>query len=228
MQLISTKRLEYHMGRCGLSARALSLQAGLNETAVRDILSGRSKLTRPNTILRLASALGCKPEDLLETDTLMSMFEGDFDTALRKMKDLHIEMENIVEKSDDGKISILGENISPEQREFFEVFVGKGYENRKSYPTNFTGANLSGTLMQNSSLPGASFTGTKLVGADLSGSNLAEASFVGADLTSADLRDCNLEGADFVGCKMNGTKMKGANLAEANFTGVDMSKIDWG
>ncbi|MGP1395385.1 MAG: S24 family peptidase [Inquilinaceae bacterium] len=49
----------------GLNPRSLALRAGLNATAVRDILAGRSKNPLYGTVLRLADALGCDPADLM-------------------------------------------------------------------------------------------------------------------------------------------------------------------
>lgn len=41
----------------GLNAKELSLKAGLNETAIRDILKGRSKSPRLDTTIKIAKAL---------------------------------------------------------------------------------------------------------------------------------------------------------------------------
>jgi len=51
------------------SATMLSRQAGLNQTAVRDILSGRSRSPRANTLEKLAKALQCRAVDLMEPYT---------------------------------------------------------------------------------------------------------------------------------------------------------------
>jgi len=55
--------LESHMARKGISGRDLSREAGLNETAVRDLLN---KVTDPRigTLCRLAKALDVSPETL--------------------------------------------------------------------------------------------------------------------------------------------------------------------
>lgn len=47
-----------HMTRFGLSQRALSRRASLDETTVKQILNGRSKSPRLDTVARLAAALG--------------------------------------------------------------------------------------------------------------------------------------------------------------------------
>lgn len=56
--------LQLRMAAAGHSARSLSLAAGLSPTAVRDILSGRSKRPRFQTLYRVAQVLGCTPEEL--------------------------------------------------------------------------------------------------------------------------------------------------------------------
>lgn len=48
----------------GLSKRALSLKAKLNETAVKAIESGKSENPRVDTLAQLAEALGCSVSDL--------------------------------------------------------------------------------------------------------------------------------------------------------------------
>jgi transcriptional regulator with XRE-family HTH domain len=58
-------QLEERMRKHGLNQRSLALRAGLNATAVRDILKGKSKTPLYSTIQRLATALGCTPEDLM-------------------------------------------------------------------------------------------------------------------------------------------------------------------
>jgi len=58
------KRLALHMERTGLKGRELSRRAGLNETAVRDLMD-RVTDPRLGTITGLASALGTTPESLI-------------------------------------------------------------------------------------------------------------------------------------------------------------------
>lgn len=57
--------LEDAMARAGIKARPLSTKAGLGETAVRDILSGRTKDIKINTVESLADALGVPFQDLI-------------------------------------------------------------------------------------------------------------------------------------------------------------------
>ncbi|MGH6720204.1 MAG: XRE family transcriptional regulator [Alphaproteobacteria bacterium] len=53
------------MATAGLGQKALALKAGLNETAVRDILVGKSRHPRHDTVEKLAQALGCTVAELL-------------------------------------------------------------------------------------------------------------------------------------------------------------------
>lgn len=48
----------------GLNPKSLSKKAGLNDTAVRDIIEGRSKNPRHDTLAKIARALGCTLGDL--------------------------------------------------------------------------------------------------------------------------------------------------------------------
>jgi phage repressor protein C with HTH and peptisase S24 domain len=53
------------MADSGLGQKALALKAGLNETAVRDILIGKSRHPRHDTIEKLAGVLGASVAELL-------------------------------------------------------------------------------------------------------------------------------------------------------------------
>lgn len=53
------------MDEQGLNPRSLSLKAGLNATAVRDMLEGRSRFPRYDTTQALAEALGTTPAFLM-------------------------------------------------------------------------------------------------------------------------------------------------------------------
>jgi SOS-response transcriptional repressor LexA len=50
------------------NAKALSLDAGLGETAVTDIISGRSRRPRRYTLRQIAEQLGCMVEDIESVD----------------------------------------------------------------------------------------------------------------------------------------------------------------
>ena len=51
------RELERRMREAGLTQKALALNAGLNETAVRDILTGKSRHPRHDTVQKLAAVL---------------------------------------------------------------------------------------------------------------------------------------------------------------------------
>ncbi|MBP5856646.1 helix-turn-helix domain-containing protein [Marivibrio halodurans] len=59
------EHLRLQMRRNGLSQRGLSRLAALDETAVKQILSGRSRSPRLDTVARLASALNTSVADLI-------------------------------------------------------------------------------------------------------------------------------------------------------------------
>ncbi len=65
--MLRDKMLRY-MALRGLSRRALSLNAGLSEGAVKAILNGHSKHPRYDTLEKLAGVLGCTVSDLIEDD----------------------------------------------------------------------------------------------------------------------------------------------------------------
>ncbi len=58
------RNVRLRMESKGLSRKSLSLKAGLNETYVRDILTGRSSNPRQGHLQKLALALECRVSDL--------------------------------------------------------------------------------------------------------------------------------------------------------------------
>lgn len=65
-----SQNIEKLMRQNGLSQKGLAVKAGLNETAVRDILRGRSKDPQLSTLRALASVLQCKVEDFYRDSPL--------------------------------------------------------------------------------------------------------------------------------------------------------------
>lgn len=59
------EQIERHRLRLGLSMRELSLKAGLNETAVKAIMQGRSESPRGKTLQAIARALGTSVSELI-------------------------------------------------------------------------------------------------------------------------------------------------------------------
>jgi phage repressor protein C with HTH and peptisase S24 domain len=58
------KQIERRMLALGHNAKSLSKKAGLNDTAIRDILEGRSRNPRHDTLQKIAKILGCVVADL--------------------------------------------------------------------------------------------------------------------------------------------------------------------
>ncbi len=61
------KNLRRMMDEQGLNPRKLSLLAGLNATAVRDMIEGRSRFPRYDTVQALADVLGTTPAILMSS-----------------------------------------------------------------------------------------------------------------------------------------------------------------
>ncbi len=61
--------LRFLMEAKGLNARRLSLEAGLGATAVRDMLEGRAKFPRYDTVESLSKALEVTPAQLMGSKT---------------------------------------------------------------------------------------------------------------------------------------------------------------
>ncbi len=73
-----SERLKYVLENSSLNAKSLSLRAGLNETAIGDILRGRSKNPRIDTLKKIAHALDVNHQWLL--DGFGTIEIGGFDT----------------------------------------------------------------------------------------------------------------------------------------------------
>ena len=56
------------MAEQGYNPRSLSLRAGLNATAVRDMIEGRSRFPRYDTVQAMADALNTTPARLMSSD----------------------------------------------------------------------------------------------------------------------------------------------------------------
>lgn len=71
------EQIETRRNELGLSMRALSMKAGLNETAVKAVMQGRSESPRGKTLQALARALGTTVRELIgETAEPESAVEG--------------------------------------------------------------------------------------------------------------------------------------------------------
>ena len=63
------REIRRRMTASGFNQKSLARVAGLNETAVRDILIGKSRHPRHDTVQKLAASLGCPVMALLEPGT---------------------------------------------------------------------------------------------------------------------------------------------------------------
>lgn len=82
------------------------------------------------------------------------------------------------------------------------------------------GLDLSGTLLDELSIPGARWRGVKLAGCSLRCSDLRQVDLRQADLSDADLQGANLEGANLADANLLGANLAGANLAGATLNGT--------
>lgn len=61
-----SENLRRRLKLSGISQKGLAVKAGLNETAVRDIIQGRSRDPQYNTLRAIVRVLGCSVEDLYQ------------------------------------------------------------------------------------------------------------------------------------------------------------------
>src|ERR1700729_3036568 len=69
---IWVQNLRVLMEQQGFNPRSLSLKSGLNPTAVRDMLEGRTKFPRYDTARSLATTLGITPATLMSETPITS------------------------------------------------------------------------------------------------------------------------------------------------------------
>jgi transcriptional regulator with XRE-family HTH domain len=72
------RNLRALMDKKGFNPRSLSLKAGLNATAVRDMLEGRSRFPRYDTVMALALALDTTPALLMSEEGVASEVTENF------------------------------------------------------------------------------------------------------------------------------------------------------
>lgn len=70
---ILRRNLQRIMAEKGWNAAALSLAAGLNRRAVKDILESRAVSPKLSTVFKLASALPCDPGELIGLGSRVSL-----------------------------------------------------------------------------------------------------------------------------------------------------------
>ena len=102
---------------------------------------------------------------------------------------------------------------------------GKSFESyftiTSQFDVDWSGCDLTGTILRHVSLEeanlnGADLSGADLTGANLKGSDLREAKLYGADLREADLYKANLENAILDGTDLRDTVMEDVNLNHAS------------
>lgn len=88
------------MGKRGFNPRSLSLGAGLNATAVRDMIEGRTRFPRYDTVQALARTLGTTPEQLMHDASLATQAnentEKDQDDDLALLTDIITRLQESV------------------------------------------------------------------------------------------------------------------------------------
>lgn len=82
---------------------------------------------------------------------------------------------------------------------------------------NFTGADLSWSVMDINTCHRSRFINANLVGAKARNGNFPESSFAGADLTSASFNASNLFHCDFTRANLSSTSFRGSDLGGAIF-----------
>lgn len=65
MSTFLVREIQRRINALGTNPTAVSRKAGLNDTAVRDIIEGKSKSPKTATVGKIAKALGCTTADLL-------------------------------------------------------------------------------------------------------------------------------------------------------------------
>jgi len=223
MQTIDIEKLKKLMEYNNLSQRGLSLKAGLSDTAVRDIINGKSQVTRPQTIIRLAMALDVPAHYLISMAYFDHIIRTKPESASLIMKDFGVDFHSLTFKDQYGNVKFK----EFDEDRLKELMSDKDIEEIKN-SKNFTGANLKFAKMIGAQLQYSRFKEADLSGADLSSSNLSNSIFIGANLTNTNLYDSNLSNCDFFSANLTGANLKKADLSGANFSGVDLSSINWG
>jgi len=104
--------------------------------------------------------------------------------------------------------------------------TGNDLSNTTIIDTNLSSATLVGADLSNAVLIGTTLTGADLTDANLTGVSLKDKDLTGTILTGADLTDVSLTGVDLSGKDLTGTILRGADLTDANLTGVSLKDKD--
>jgi transcriptional regulator with XRE-family HTH domain len=233
MKLEIAERIKARLEASGLTARALSLNGGLNATAARDIFSGRSGVPRLRTVIGIAKALDCRVSDLITKEeidqtlvdpsdytprqtrdllALRSELEG-YEATVKKFKENSANFEELKARyanlQDDSDTFL--DRLEKKQGERVEALRRNRAERRPAAetgkPLDFSGANLTGTNLSGADLRSADFTGANLTEANLSNADLRHAIFKGATLTGTILVGANIKDADFSETNLGSAKL---------------------
>ena len=104
-------------------------------------------------------------------------------------------------------------------------FVNKDFEKTKSFMSDFTDADFSGTSLRAAHMKfcnfdGASFVGTEFIGTNLRGSTFRHANFIDAIFISTILDSTDFSGATFSGCYSVATNFGHARRAPSETDGI--------
>ncbi len=147
----------------------------------------------------------------------------------------------VAEPEEKSPAQIARDRAITKQAEFEESDRGKLIKEKRCIgchldDANFSKADLSGALLDRSSLNRTNFSNAKLTlaifhDADLTNANfykanLDRAAFYGAKLSGADLRNANLSGAKLIYAKLNGAWLRDANLSNADLKFAELQQVD--
>lgn len=118
MTSIVAKQIVRRMEAVKLNPKSLSQKAGLNDTAVRDIVEGKSKHPRHDTLSKIAKALGCTLGDLTGERVAPSPRRESGDTIQIAELEVHagagmgIGGDGVVMTSEEG-VAVIGVHSMP-------------------------------------------------------------------------------------------------------------------
>jgi transcriptional regulator with XRE-family HTH domain len=112
------RAIEARMAAAGLTQKRLALLAGLNETYVRDILRGKSRNPKHEQLAKLATALGCRVQDLtsspaeelLRSVEVISETDGDSETVYELDDVIFVRLWKMLDRR--AKAAVLREAIT--------------------------------------------------------------------------------------------------------------------
>lgn len=93
------RNLRELMEKRGFNPRSLSLKAGLNATAVRDMMEGRSRFPRYDTVMALATALDTTPALLMSEENILNEISG-FSQDLELLTEVIARLQEVIGELD--------------------------------------------------------------------------------------------------------------------------------